>query len=118
MTRLTIACGSLVCAVVAGAMLSSSMRPRAAAVPAAPVTHTVTIDGTQFQPADVAIKPGDSVTWVNRDPFPHTATAGTGAFDSKEIAPGASWTFTAKARGDLAYTCTLHPTMKGIVHVQ
>jgi plastocyanin len=118
MRRLIIACGFIACVVVAGVMLSSSRRPRAVAVPAPPVTHTVAIDGTQFQPADVAIKPGDSVTWVNKDPFPHTATAPGGAFDSKEIAPGASWTFTAKAKGDLAYACTLHPTMKGIVRVQ
>jgi plastocyanin len=52
---------------------------------------------------------------VNRDPFPHTATSAK--FDSKDIAPGASWTFTAKAPGELPYVCTLHPTMKGTLRV-
>ena len=118
MTRITLVCGGLVCAAVAGGMLSSSMPPRAADGSDAPVSHTVAIDGTQFQPAEVAIRRGNSVTWVNHDPFPHTATAGAGAFDSKEMAPGASWTFTAKVKGDLEYACTFHPTMKGIVHVQ
>jgi plastocyanin len=100
-----------------GGMLSGM--PRHAAPPAAaPVTHTVTIDGTQFKPDDLTIKTGDSVVWVNHDPFPHTATAAGGAFDSKEIAPDKSWTYTATAKGELAYTCTFHPTMKGVVRVQ
>ena len=116
--RISILCGSLVCAAVAGGLLVSSMAPRAAAAPSAPVTHTVTIDGTRFQPDDLAIKPGESVVWVNHDPFPHTVTASAGSFDSKEIEPGKSWTYTAPAKGDLAYTCTLHPTMKGTLRVQ
>jgi plastocyanin len=107
----------LVGAVVAGGMLSSIASCRAAPS-AAPVSHPLTIDGTQFVPADITVKAGDTLVWENRDPFPHTATAPNGAFDSKEIPPGKSWTYTASAKGDFAYTCTIHPTMKGIVHVQ
>ena len=40
-----------------------------------PVTHTVTIDATSYQPAKLTIAPGDSVLWVNKDVIPHTATA-------------------------------------------
>jgi plastocyanin len=110
-------CGFLVCAAIVAGMLSGMPRHVSAPV-AAPVVHTVTIDGTQFQPPDITIKAGDAVVWANRDPFPHTATADGGTFDSKEIGPGKSWTYTAKAKGEIAYACTLHPTMKGVIRVQ
>jgi plastocyanin len=55
--------------------------------------------------------------WINRDPFPHTATA-SGAFDSREMAPDASWTFTATRPGEIRYVCAFHPTMKGTIVVR
>jgi plastocyanin len=108
-------CGFVVCAAVALGLLAGSRAPRAAG---SPVTHTVAIDGTRFQPDDLAIAPGESVTWINRDPFPHTVTATAGTFDSKEIQPGESWTYKAPKKGVLAYVCTLHPTMKGTLRVK
>ena len=62
-----------------------------AAHTAAGATHTVTMDGTAFSPETLTVKRGDRVVWVNKDPFPHTATATSKAFDSKGIAPGKSW---------------------------
>lgn len=81
------------------------------AVPAIAVTHTIEIDGTAFVPANVAVQRGDRVTWVNRDPFPHTATA-QATFDSGSIGAGKSWTWVADKAGTFDYVCTLHPTMK------
>jgi len=77
-----------------------------------PTTHTVTIDATRFQPADLRVRVGDTVIWVNKDLFPHTATAG-GVFDSGSIAPDRSWQYTVTASGVTDYDCTFHPTMKG-----
>lgn len=114
--RISVSSGSLVCAAAALGLLVSSMAPRALA--AKPFTHTVTIDGTRFQPDDLAIKPGESVIWVNHDPFPHTVTATAGRFDSKEIQPGKSWTYKSSTKGELTYACTLHPTMKGTLRVK
>lgn len=88
-------------------------RPAAAAT-----THTVTMDGTTFKPSSMTIALDDSVVWKNEDPFPHTATATGGAFDSKPLAPGGSFTFRPPAKGDFPYKCSLHPTMRGILHVQ
>src|SRR6185312_3353306 len=53
------------------ALLLSSVSPPAAAGARGTATHTVTIDGMQFQPAALTVKAGDSVVWVNNDPFPH-----------------------------------------------
>jgi plastocyanin len=113
--RIRASWGFVVCAAVALGLLAGSSAPRAAGPP---VTHTVAIDGTRFQPDDLAIAPGESVTWINRDPFPHTVTATAGTFDSKEIQPGESWTYKAPKKGVLAYVCTLHPTMKGTLRVK
>jgi plastocyanin len=82
------------------------------------VTHTVTIDGTRFQPETVTIHEGDMVVWANKDPFPHTATSASAGFDSHLIAAGASWKFIATKPGEFAYTCTLHPTMRGTIRVE
>ena len=74
------------------------------------------MEAMAFQPAVLTVKAGDAVVWVNKDPFPHTATAG--AFDSKSIAAGGSWKYKTKARGEFPYVCRLHPTMKAILRVQ
>jgi plastocyanin len=80
-------------------------------------THTIAMDGTRFVPETVTLKRGDRVVWVNKDPFPHTATA-AGVFDSKSMAPGESWSYVPHRSGELAYVCTLHPGMKGTLIVQ
>jgi plastocyanin len=77
----------------------------------------VTIDGASFSPADLTVKAGDTIVWVNKDLLAHTATAKSGAFDSKVIEPGKSWSFVAKAAGAFPYTCTFHP-MNGTLTVR
>jgi plastocyanin len=85
---------------------------------AGPATHTVTMDGTVFVPADLTVALGDTVVWLNKDPFPHTATSKAGDFDSHDIEPDASWKYVTTAKGDFPYICSLHRTMKGTLHVK
>ena len=80
-------------------------------------THTVTIEGTSFQPERLIVAVGDTVVWTNKDPFPHTATSSGSAFDSGAIAPDRSWTQKFEKQGEHRYICSLHPTMKGLVNV-
>lgn len=80
--------------------------------------HTVTIDGVQFSPSELVVHPGDRIVWVNKDPFPHTATATNKSFDSGSIAANASWSYTVTKKGEIEYSCTFHPTMKGKIKVQ
>ena len=84
---------------------------------AAPVVHTVTIDGFEFPPPTVTISKGDVVVWHNKDPVPHTATAKDAGLDSAEIGANGSFRFTAARAGRFEYVCTLHPTMKGVLVV-
>jgi plastocyanin len=97
-----------------GAAASCSAPPP----PAPPVTHTVTMEAMRFEPASLTVKPGDVVEWVNKDPFPHTATAPHGAFDSREVAAGGRWSWTAGSPGAHDYVCSLHPTMKATLAVR
>lgn len=81
-------------------------------------THTVIIEGTRFEPETLSVRRGDSVVWTNKDPFPHTATALNGGFDSKNIAPNKSWRYKTKKSGVFPYFCTLHPMMKATLRVR
>ena len=81
-------------------------------------THTVLIEGMRFQPERLTVARGDTVVWVNNDLVPHTATSEAGRFDSQTIEAEKSWTFIAKKKGEFAYICTLHPTMKAMLHVK
>ena len=87
------------------------------AAAAKPATHTVVIEGVKFEPESLTVARGDTVVWVNKDPFPHTATA-KGVFDSREIAAGKSWKYTPRRVGAYSYICTLHPNMKGTLEVK
>ena len=80
-------------------------------------THVVTMEGMKVDPAVVTVKPGDKVEWRNKDLVPHTATASK-LFDSGQIDPGKSWSWTAKAPGHHVYVCTYHPGMQGTVIVK
>jgi len=89
----------------------------ATAALAKPTAHTVEIDGVKYVPATLTVKRGDTVTWVNKDPFPHTVTA-PGAFDSKDIPVGGKWKYVARKAGTYDYICTYHPNMKGVLKVE
>jgi plastocyanin len=81
-------------------------------------THTITIEGMRFQPEVLTVAAGDTIVWVNKDIVPHTATSKTGRFDSKDIQVDKSWKYTLRKRGDFAYICTFHPTMKAMLRVE
>ena len=79
--------------------------------------HTVIIEGMAFKPQVIAVHPGDRITWINKDLFPHTVTSTAGKFDSHLIDPDGSWTYVARKAGEYAYVCSLHVTMKGRIEV-
>ena len=85
---------------------------------AASTTHQVVIEGMKFSPQTLAVKPGDTVVWVNKDAFPHDATATNDGFKSKQIAPNGSWKFKASKKGTFSYICTIHPMMKASLIVK
>jgi plastocyanin len=82
-------------------------------------TTAATIQNLAF-PASIAIKSGTSVTWANKDGFPHTVASDPGqaaSFDSKPIDAGATFSVTFAKAGTYAYHCNIHPSMHGAVVV-
>lgn len=89
----------------------------AAAMPATPHrTHVVVIDAMTFKTPALTIAPGDTVTWVNRDMFEHTATA-RGHFDV-DLKPREKKSVTFPKPDVFAYFCRFHPGMKGTITVR
>lgn len=85
---------------------------------AAEPDRTVRIVSMQFAPAELVVKRGSRIVWINDDLFPHTVTSMDKAFDSGSIAASASWTYVATRPGTYTYVCGLHPTMQGRLIVQ
>ena len=110
--------GALGVFAVASVVVIPGMAADAAAKAAKPIAHTVKIEGTAFSAPDLSVRVGDTITWVNKDPYPHTATSKPGGFDSGSIASDKSWKYTAKKKGEFSYVCTIHPSMKGVVRVK
>jgi len=79
----------------------------------------IVIDNFTFSPATLTVTPGEKVTVVNKDSTTHTLTAtGNKAFDTGDIASGATTTFTAPSTaGSYPYICTIHQFMHGTLTV-
>ncbi len=82
--------------------------------------ETVSMIDNQFQPADITITVGDTVTWVNNGANPHTATSDDNGdtFHSGTVAPNGSFSFTFETAGTFPYHCEFHPGMTGTITVQ
>jgi plastocyanin len=78
----------------------------------------VAIRGFAFDPPATSVAVGSEITWTNADPAPHTVTADDGSFDSGPLGQGGTFSTTFNEAGDVAYACSIHPSMKGTVTVQ
>src|SRR5215208_5684083 len=74
---------------------------------------TVRIVNLSFDPTQITIATGTTVSWSNEDSVPHTVTSTDGAFDSGIFDPGANFTWTFSQPGSFPYACQLHPQMQG-----
>ena len=83
---------------------------------AAPRNHVVIIDKMKFGPVPATVRPGDRITWVNRDVFRHTATARNGSF-AIDLPPAAKATMVIRGAGSIAFFCKYHPGMTGVLKV-
>ena len=74
-----------------------------------------------FSPANVTIKSGDKVTWVNRTSVEHSVTPDGGfqkKLKGKDVAASKEYSVVIKAGpGPIRYHCKYHPSMKGTITV-
>ena len=77
----------------------------------------VMIDNFTFEPQQLNVKVGTTVTWKNRDDIPHMLVS-AGKCRSKTLDTDDSFSFTFTATGDYRYFCSLHPHMIGMIKVE
>jgi plastocyanin len=111
---------SLTAIVVFGlALLWAALAFAAGAMPVRAGNGTlVEIADFAFQPAELTITPGETVTWTNLDGVAHTATATDGSWDTGLLDEGESGSITFTTPGTYEYRCTPHPSMTGRIIVE
>jgi plastocyanin len=82
-----------------------------------PSSTTVDISNHAFNPTQLNVAPDTTVTFVNNNTEPHTATADNGLFDSGVLEPGSSYDVWLDGTGTVTYHCELHPDMRGSIGV-
>jgi plastocyanin len=88
----------------------------AMAVPAHAATIQIVMENLVISPAEASAKAGDSIEWINKDVFAHTATARNGDFDVT-IPPNKTVTSVLKKAGTIEYYCRFHPNMKAVLTI-
>jgi plastocyanin len=101
-----------------GAMALLVAAAMAVTSPALAATVEVKIDNFTFNPQQITVKAGDTVTWVNHDDIPHTVTSKTMTFRSKAMDTDDKFSFTFATPGKFDYFCSLHPHMTGTIVVE
>ena len=82
-------------------------------------TRAVSLKDTAYVPPNIQVVPGDTVTFTNLDHTPHNVTFATTSITSTgDFTTGSRAVAMPAANGTYAFSCTIHPTMKGSVTVQ
>jgi plastocyanin len=89
----------------------------AGSVPAHAATIQITMENLVIAPAETSAKVGDTVEWVNKDIFAHTATARDGDFDVT-MPPKTTMTLVLKKAGTVDYYCRFHPNMMAVLKIE
>ena len=101
-------------------MLAALLLLRPLAPAAAQGDSVVRVDMRQivFAPAEIRVKAGQRVEWINSDPTVHTVTADDESWGSELIQEGGRFRHTFTAAGRFPYHCVPHPMMRGVVIVE
>lgn len=78
---------------------------------------SVTIENVAFNPPEIEVPAGTTVTWTNRENVPHTVTSSDGAFGSDTLNRGDVFSHAFATPGTYDYVCAIHPNMRGSVVV-
>jgi plastocyanin len=96
---------------------------------AAPATQTeaashagggsdVSIVDFAFEPADLTVAVGDTVTWTNTGAATHTVKWQDGEPESERLESGETYERTFDTAGSFPYVCGIHSQMTGTITVE
>ncbi|MFH2105859.1 MAG: cupredoxin domain-containing protein [Candidatus Micrarchaeota archaeon] len=81
-------------------------------------TYQVAVKDYAYEPAEITIKTGDTITWTNKAQYPRSATDGTASFSTGTIAVGKTSSITFNKVGSYEYYSANYPNMKGKIIVE
>jgi plastocyanin len=82
-----------------------------------PSIYSVEMTQMKFFPAELKVRKGDKVVFVNHDILTHDVTEeAKKAWSSSPLANGQSWVLVATE--SVNYFCSIHPVMKGKIIVE
>jgi plastocyanin len=120
-----IVCNRVICLVLVLAILGSCSSPSKEASPepdssleeARPAMHSVEITQMKFFPAELKVKKGDRVVFVNHDLVTHDVTEeAKKTWSSSPLATDQTWVLVVTET--VNYFCSIHPVMKGKIVVE
>lgn len=124
MTMLTNARTLIAAAIMTMAGVTGALADKVDILDAAPEDAViVNIDKMKYDNAEITIKAGDAVTWINNEVMPHNVhfLAGVAADDALKgtmLKKDESWSVRFNEPGTYDYHCTPHPFMRGKVVVE
>ncbi len=80
----------------------------------------VGIKDSRYDPTDISIAAGESVTFTNNDGYDHTVTSKDDSpieYNSDTFGEGETFEQTYDEAGSYSFFCKIHPTMRGTVTV-
>lgn len=80
-------------------------------------SNQISINHFVFEPKEIIINAGDTVTWTHNNTLVHIVVS-QDLFESKKLNNGNKTTFTFTKPGEYIYYCSIHPSMKGKVIVK
>jgi plastocyanin len=81
-------------------------------------SNEIAVENFSFQPGNLTIKAGTTVTWVNHDDVPHTVYENDKKFKSDTLDTDGKFSYKFTSPGTYSYYCTLHPRMTGQIIVK
>jgi plastocyanin len=86
-------------------------------------TAKVSLKNIAFNPKDVSVAKGGTITWTNNESVPHDVTKDSGPgpdFSSGKgnLQQGDTYKQTFNTPGTINYVCTIHPNMTGTITVK
>jgi plastocyanin len=80
-------------------------------------SSTLTIENFRFRPNPLVVSTGARVKVTNSDDAAHTVTAEDKSFDTGNVAALGEAEITPSKAGELAYFCSIHDYMRGVIRV-
>jgi plastocyanin len=77
----------------------------------------VTIKGFAFDPAELTVTVGTTVTWTNEDAAAHTISSDDKLWDSGRLSQGGTYSRVFDQTGSFSYHCAIHSSMAGTIIV-